>query len=67
MYIRYEELSAPGVPKEARRNRSRCGNEQVILCVCVTRILLDYYCHGAYHAGLFEMAAGRCGGNGEAA
>ena len=67
MYERYEQLSTPGVAKEARRTRSRCGSRHVILCVCVTRNLLDLYCGGAYHADLFELAAGRCGGNGEAA
>ena len=67
MNVRYEQFSASGVAKKARRTRSRCGSEQVILCVRVTIIVLDSYCGGAYHAGLFELAAERCGGHGETA
>ena len=36
MYVRYGQLSAPGVAEEARRTRSRCGSEQVI-CAFVSR------------------------------
>ena len=41
VYVRYEQFFAFWVAKEARRTRSRCGSEQVILCVRVTIIVLD--------------------------
>ena len=66
MYVRYGQLSAPGVARKCGVIALGVEVNRLVLRLCQEKII-GLVLRRCISCRPFELAAGRCGGNGEAA